>query len=499
MANRVQPAFVQTIDGVLWGGWRWDTTHLNYAFPTSVNQYAGYSPGDIQGFDAFSSVQKTAAKQVVKAYADVCGLSFTLSTPANGNIRFAEATLINTGDGAGLHRPGKEGSSDPLNPPDSAEAVAPDDATFPAYAQGDTFFNHTTYNNPVRGSFGFTAGIMHEMGHALGLKHGHVAQNYGDSFNFPALPDSVDSQEFTVMTYKRFIGEVVPNGNNHTTSDFPTTPMMLDIRALQYLYGPDYNTNSGNTVYKWSPVNGATIINGVSQGATFHHKIFLTVWDGGGKDTYDFSNYHSNAVINLNPGAWSTPSPAQKADLSAELSGTHHFARGSIANAFLFNNNARSLIENAVGSKGSDSITGNVASNSLNGIAGNDNIKGLGGNDVLIGGLGKDLLHGGPNADRFDFNAPGESKSGGLRDQILDFSSAQHDKIDLSTIDANAHAHGNQAFHFIGASGFHHQGGELRFAGHVLEGDVNGDGKADFQIFVNAAHLTAGPGHDFLL
>jgi hypothetical protein len=80
-----------------------------------------------------------------------------------------------------------------------------------------------------------------------------------------------------------------------------------DIIALQYLYGANYQYNSGNTVYRWSPTTGETFINGVGQGATLHAKIFLTIWDGGGIDTYDFSNYGTNAVIDLAPGAWSTP------------------------------------------------------------------------------------------------------------------------------------------------------------------------------------------------
>ena len=55
---------------------------------------------------------------------------------------------------------------------------------------------------------------------------------------------------------------------------------------------------------------------------------------------------------------------------------------------------------------------------------------------------------------------------------------------------------GNQAFKFIGAHGFDHHAGEMRYAHHVLQGDVNGDGKADFEIHVNASTLHAG---DFIL
>ena len=81
---------------------------------------------------------------------------------------------------------------------------------------------------------------------------------------------------------------------------------------------------------------------------------------------------------------------------------------------------------------------------------------------------------------------------------ITDFhhATARRRRIDLSTIDANTHKHGNQAFHFIGSHHFGHNAGELRYSSHIVQGDVNGDGKADFDIHVNASHLVQG---DFLL
>lgn len=72
--------------------------------------------------------------------------------------------------------------------------------------------------------------------------------------------------------------------------------------------------------------------------------------------------------------------------------------------------------------------------------------------------------------------------------------------IDLKGIDA-VKGVGNQHFDFIGKQHFSHTAGELHYmkkAGMLLvSGDINGDGKADFQIEVHGAgHLTA---HDFLL
>jgi serralysin len=66
--------------------------------------------------------------------------------------------------------------------------------------------------------------------------------------------------------------------------------MKYDVAALQQLYGADYTTNASNSTNRWSPLTGEMSINGVGQGAPSVNKILSTVWDGGGVDTYDFSN-----------------------------------------------------------------------------------------------------------------------------------------------------------------------------------------------------------------
>jgi serralysin len=170
--------------------------------------------------------------------------------------------------------------------------------------------------------------------------------------------------------------------------------MMNDIKALQFLYGADYSTNNGNTVYSWSAKTGEMFIDGAGQGAPGGNRIFLTVWDGGGTDTYDFSNYITNLKVDLQPGGWTTTAASQLANL-----GNGHYARGNIANALLYNDNPASHIENAKGGSGADTIIGNSASNVLWGNAGGDALKGLIGNDVLIGGEGDDVLEGGSGTD----------------------------------------------------------------------------------------------------
>ena len=240
---------------------------------------------------------------------------------------------------------------------------------------GDAWFNNSShwYDNPVVGNYAWLT-IMHETGHLLGLKH---PQDVSGSFG--AAPVSADLLEYTVMSYRSYIGASTTQGLTNATWSFPQTLMMYDISALQYLYGANYNTNNTDTVYKWNPATGQETINGVAQAAPGGNTIFMTTWDGGGNDTYDFSNYTTNVTVSLQPGTWTTVSSTQLANL-----GGGHYAAGNIANAYLYNNNPASLIENAIGGTGNDVITGNIANNKLTGGAGNDTLDGVSGTDTAV-------------------------------------------------------------------------------------------------------------------
>lgn len=138
------------------------------------------------------------------------------------------------------------------------------------------------------------------------------------------------------------------------------------------------------------------------------------------------------------------------------------------------------------GGSGNDTIYGYGGNDGLDGGSGNDRLYGGAGNDFLDGNLGKDILNGGLGADTFSFAAALQTPVGAGRDIISDFTHAQGDKIDVSSIDANTRIAGNQAFLFIGSAAFHHKAGELHYVVQtgktIVEGDTNGDAKADFQI-----------------
>ena len=218
-------------------------------------------------FEAFTATQQAAVRSILQMYSAV--INVYLHRGDRDSVRPRRSAVRRVGCG-GQHGLGV------LSEPRSAQG-------------GDAWFNNSTnrYDNPVMGNYAWLT-MMHEIGHALGLKHPHEA-----SGSFAAMPADRDFLEYTVMSYRSDVGAGTGGYTNGGTS-YPQSLMMYDIAALQTMYGANYTTNSGNSVYRWSATTGEMSINGVAQGAPAGNKIFLTVWDGGGNDTYDFSNYTTN-------------------------------------------------------------------------------------------------------------------------------------------------------------------------------------------------------------
>ncbi|WP_082145518.1 M10 family metallopeptidase [Microvirga massiliensis] len=383
------------------------STHWNglvtYSFPDSRSDYeAGY----LEASEAFAQVsydQMQAVRFILDGRSPYSGGPKMALMGVEG---FTNANFYDNGfDGADI-RIGQSASANP-----TAYSYYPGNSPY----GGDVWFgNAYDYRNPEVGNYAFLT-ILHELGHALGLKHPHEASGVTGT----TASTERDALEYSVMSYNSYAGQ---SGSYYVNETFgyPQTYMMDDIAALQELYGADYTTRGGNNTYSWSPGTGETFVDGVAYGAPgggaggSANRIFLTVWDGGGIDTYDFSNYTSALTIDLRPGNFSTTGMTQRAYL-----GDGHYAKGNIYNALLHDGDPRSLIENAVGGSGPDQITGNDAANKLEGRAGSDVLDGLLGSDVLIGGAG---------VDTFVFStAPSPTNV----DQITDFVVAD-DTIQLS-------------------------------------------------------------------
>jgi Ca2+-binding RTX toxin-like protein len=368
----------QDIDAVLIGS-KWAETSLTFSFPTNGTFYgADYSDGRNDELSPFNAMQAHAAETALNLVASYTQLTFAKieeSATDHATLRFAQTTHpdVDTAQGGFPAMPGEE---------------------------GDVWFGETGqpyYTTPVMGNWGW-ATIMHEIGHALGLKHGmddYTTEDLSELFEVAtprpgtqALPPEHDGQAWSLMTYRGYPGS--PNYYHGDLLNEPQTFMQNDIAALQYLYGANFNSHAGNNVYSWSPETGEMFIDGISQGQPTANKIFRTIWDGNGVDTYDLSNYSSGVAIDLRPGAFSTFSTAQLADVAEEQE-VLYYAPGNIANALLYQDDTRSLIENAIGTAGRDLLIGNQANNILSGGAGYDILAGEAGGDLLLGGTGVDV------------------------------------------------------------------------------------------------------------
>jgi Peptidase M10 serralysin C terminal/Cadherin domain/RTX calcium-binding nonapeptide repeat (4 copies)/Matrixin len=351
------------IDGLL-GGTKWTGT-ITYSFPDSPSDYVASYSSSNEPTTGFS--QTPAAEQAAINYAVGLILSYT-----NASIQFAGTNTANI----------QIAQSSAANP--TSYAYYPSNNS--TGTGGDVWFgNAYDYTQAKLGNYYFTT-ALHELGHAFGLKH---SQELGGVANV-AVPTAHDDSEFTVMSYRSYVGGPL-TGYTNEAYGYPQTYMANDILALQTLYGANFTTHSENTTYSWNASTGQEFINGVGQTAPgggvggSANRVFMTVWDGGGNDTYDLSNYVTAVTINLNPGASSITSTTQLAYL-----GNGHYAQGNVFNAYLYNGDARSYIDNAIGGSGNDILTGNPVANSLDGGAGNDTLAGSGGNDTIIGGSGTD-------------------------------------------------------------------------------------------------------------
>jgi len=322
------------------------STVITYSFPGLLGTTALYNYIDDRGeivavpFSAQQAADTRLALAKISEFINVTFVEVEEVGDAVGSIRFGINTIT---DEEGNYREGIAATADPPGPdPRGGDVwfnkwftnVGDFSTGLVRYGSGDKIGTQT--------GVGDVTILYHEIFHTLGVEHP------GDHETIP-FPEGKNSREYTVMA-----GEFVKEPNYNIDGVYyvvASTPMVYDIAAIQYLYGANMTHNSGDTTYSFDPDT----------------PFIEALWDAGGNDTLDFSNFSKDNTISLVDGEYSTIGFDVDWSMPNNLS-------------IAFN----AIIENAIGGSGSDNITGNSSANNIQGGAGNDIIDGGSGIDTAI-------------------------------------------------------------------------------------------------------------------
>ena len=317
-----------------------NSTVISYSFPGLGTTTPLYSYEDDRGEISaipFSSAQADDIRQAFKEISKFVNITFVEieeDGSSAGTIRLAMNTIT---DEAGNYREGIAATADP-----PSEEPRGGDVFFNKQFTSGNFSTGLVQNSET--GVGDVTVLYHEIFHALGMEH--PVDNKETLFQ-----ESKNSREYTVMA-DEFSSENGAdfnlNGNNYKVA---STPMVYDIAPLQYLYGANMSHNASDTTYSYKPDT----------------PFIEAIWDAGGTDTLDFSNFSKANTISLVDGEYST------IGFDVDWSMTDNLGIAFDA-----------IIEDAIGGSGDDTIKGNDSSNSIEGGPGNDVIDGGKGNDTAV-------------------------------------------------------------------------------------------------------------------
>jgi serralysin len=322
---------ISILDAML-SGTTWAPTATPVRAMTVTYSFMTSAPPVVVGFQPISSSDQLVIEQALQTYSAVANITFTL-VPGGGNadIMFGMANL--NGD-AGF-------TTATLNPPTNAQTG------LISYASTHCYFD-TNYGVNI-----FL--VLHELGNATGLKD-FSGLSLAQAVAL-GLPASEANWDYSVMATS-------PPFNYVPSAPYSNTPQLLDIQALQYLYGAnEHGCTAGATPTSTGLVYSFTTYN-TPQCIWVGKKVF-------GKTTFDFSGCTESGpvTINLSAGSFSSTGVTQPSNPG----------NTGLVNGQPYNNISiayRTVIQNAVGGGSGDTTF-------QSGGTGHYSFTGLGTNNTL--------------------------------------------------------------------------------------------------------------------
>jgi serralysin len=354
-------------------GYHWLSSTIGYSFiAPAVSSYDPAYPNLTlwTQISAFTAVQQGATARALGEWSNVANLHFSSSADnatSAGTIRLGFSASYSWGNSAGTtYLPNSYASGgdvwlDPYATDGRGGAVT------------GTFANSGFQD----GSYAFFT-LLHELGHALGLKHPFDSSTDGGGQSIDGTSSSGwDARVFTVMSYATLADHTDAIGFTFN----PTTPMLLDIEAMQALYGANYTYNAGDTVYTFNDNAGQF--------------YFQTIWDGGGTNTIAYSGTHP-VTLDLRDGNGSSIGNTVYAYTATNLTA---YAVKNVWIAY----GTKIQVADLSASNAAFTINANDYGDTLVCGAGNGTVHGGNGGDTVVVGSGAETITCGTGADTVVF------------------------------------------------------------------------------------------------